>query len=753
MSPLPPLPLLLRVSFVLAVYAFCALPRAAMADTFLVINTNDTGPGSLRQAIADANGHAGLDTIAFNIPGAGLQTVTPASVLPNITDPVVIDGYTQPGASPNTLAQGNNAVLLIELNGTSAGAGENGITVANSTGTTTIRGLVINRFGGEGIQLSAGGSIIEGNFIGTNAAGTAALGNNSAGIYLRGGFSSTIGGPLPSARNLISGNSVGIRCPTTGNVIQGNYVGTNAAGTAALANANTGIDLARDGLTDPENNTVGGSAPGAGNLVSGNGVNGVRVISGFNATGNVIQGNRIGTDATGTQPVGNGRHGVSVSNAGNIVGGTIAGAANIIAFNGLAGVSVGDATTGVSNGQINIRISGNSIFRNTGLGIDLSDNGLTPNDAGDADVGPNNLQNYPVLTSVSSSAGNTTIVGTLNSAATTAFQIEFFASDTVDPTGLGEGQEFMGFTTVTTDANGNASFTVTLPVNAAGRPVTATAIDPNGNTSEFSAAIGQLLNIATRLRVQTGDNVLIGGFIVTGTDPKKVLIRGIGPSLATLFPDFLANPTLELFQGNTSLASNDDWKTRPDGSSQQAEIEATTIPPTNDLESALVRTLPANADYTAIVRGKDNTTGIGVVEVYDLDRTANSKLANISTRGLVETGDNVLIGGFIPGNGVTKVIIRAIGPTLVNAAVPDPLQNPTLDLVNASGTILATNDDWKTRPDGSSQQAEIEATTIPPGDDRESALVASLPPGNYTAVVRGKNDTIGIAVVEIYNIP
>jgi hypothetical protein len=263
----------------------------------------------------------------------------------------------------------------------------------------------------------------------------------------------------------------------------------------------------------------------------------------------------------------------------------------------------------------------------------------------------------------------------------------------------------------------------------------------------------QLLNIATRLRVQTGDNVLIGGFIITGTDPKKVMVRGIGPSLASFFPDFLADPTLELYQGNTLLATNDNWKTKPDGSSQQAEIEATTIPPTNDLESALLRTLPAgSAGYTAIVRGKNNTTGMGVVETYDLDTTVNSKLANISTRGLVETGNNVLIGGLIPGNGGTKVIVRAIGPSLTNAGVTNPLQDPTLELHDGNGGTIRSNDNWKIREDGSSQQAEIEATTIPPTNDLESALVANLQPGNYTAVVRGKNNTIGIAVVEVYNI-
>jgi hypothetical protein len=216
---------------------------------------------------------------------------------------------------------------------------------------------------------------------------------------------------------------------------------------------------------------------------------------------------------------------------------------------------------------------------------------------------------------------------------------------------------------------------------------------------------------------------------------------------------FLADPILELHQGGTTLATNDNWKTRSDGSSQQAEIEATTIPPTNDLESAIVATLPANGGgYTAVVRGKDNTTGIGVVEAYDLDQAANSKLANISTRGLVETGNSILIGGFIAGNGVTKVIVRAIGPTLANAGVTNPLQDPTLELHDGSGTTIRSNDNWKTREDGSSQQAEIEATTIPPTNDFESALVQTLAPGNYTAVVRGQNTTTGIAVVEVYNI-
>jgi hypothetical protein len=260
----------------------------------------------------------------------------------------------------------------------------------------------------------------------------------------------------------------------------------------------------------------------------------------------------------------------------------------------------------------------------------------------------------------------------------------------------------------------------------------------------------QLLNIATRMRVQTGENVLIGGFIITGTDPKRVIIRGIGPSLAQFFTDALADPTLELYQGNTLLVMNDNWKIRADGSSQQAEIEATGIPPTNDLESAIVQTLTP-ASYTAILRGKNNTTGIGVVEAYDLDQAANSKLANISTRGFVDTGDNVMIGGLIigpAGGGSATVVVRAIGPSLSNFGISGALQDPTLDLVDSNGVVIRSNDNWR-----DSQEAEIIATGLQPSDDRESALIQMPAPGSYTAIVRGVGGTTGVGLVEVYLLP
>jgi uncharacterized delta-60 repeat protein len=247
-------------------------------------------------------------------------------------------------------------------------------------------------------------------------------------------------------------------------------------------------------------------------------------------------------------------------------------------------------------------------------------------------------------------------------------------------------------------------------------------------------------NISTRLRVETGENVLIGGFIVTGTQPKRVIVRAIGPSLSSFFPGALADPILELRDSSGALiGSNDNWR-----SDQEAEIIATTVAPSDDLESAIVAILPANgSNYTAIVRGANNGTGIGVVEAYDLDRTVNSKLANISTRGLVQTGDNVMIGGMIVlGQTPLRVIVRAIGPSL---PVSGALADPTLELRDGNGVLLAANDNWR-----SDQEEEIIATTIPPSDNLESAIVRNLAPGNYTAIVRGANDTTGIAVVEAY---
>jgi hypothetical protein len=265
---------------------------------------------------------------------------------------------------------------------------------------------------------------------------------------------------------------------------------------------------------------------------------------------------------------------------------------------------------------------------------------------------------------------------------------------------------------------------------------------PAGQVSwQPAPALPNLANISTRLSVGTDDNVLIGGFIITGTGDKNVIVRALGPSLAAQnVPGALADPVLELHDSTGAMiATNDNWK-----DSQQAEIEATTIPPSDDHESAIVRRLtPGN--YTAIVRGKNNGTGVGLVEAYGLDGTA--KAVNISTRGFVQTDDNVMIGGFIILNtGVpANILVRAIGPSL--GGVANAMSDPTLELHDQNGVLVSSNDDWQ-----DTQKSEIEGTTIPPTDKRESAILASLGAGNYTAIVRGKNNSTGVALVEAYNI-
>jgi hypothetical protein len=257
----------------------------------------------------------------------------------------------------------------------------------------------------------------------------------------------------------------------------------------------------------------------------------------------------------------------------------------------------------------------------------------------------------------------------------------------------------------------------------------------------------RLVNISTRMRVGTNDDVLIGGFIITGTQSKKVILRAIGPSLAASgIAGCLSNPTLELHNSSGALvAQNDDWQQ----SAQAAQIASSGVPPTNAMESAIIATL-APGSYTAIVRGVNNMTGIALIEGYELGANG-AKLVNISTRGRVATGDGVLIGGFIvQGTTAKKILIRAAGPSLGvgPGAVSHVLANPFLELRNSTGNLVSSNDDWGS----SAQAAQITATGIPPTRPQESAILATLTPGSYTAIVRGANNTTGVALVELYDL-
>lgn len=327
--------------------------------------------------------------------------------------------------------------------------------------------------------------------------------------------------------------------------------------------------------------------------------------------------------------------------------------------------------------------------------------------------------------------------------------VNFNGSTSVDPDA---GDSVASYTFSFGD--GSADVTQSTPTishtykHGGGYFATLTVKDTHGTQSANVASAdihvaAQLLNLSTRLLVQPGDNALIGGVIIRGSEPKKVILRGIGPSLN--LPGKLDDPVIELHDAAGGLiTSNDDWK------SDQQNVQATGLAPTNDRESAIVITLDPG-QYTLVMRGKNNSSGIGVVEVYDIGLQANARLANVSSRGIIGTGDNVLIGGFFAGPqtaAVTGVVFRAIGPSLTQFGVPGAMQDPMLEIHNGNGDLIASNDDWQ-----SDQKAAIQALNLAPSDSRESAIVMrNFDPGPYTAIVRGKNNTSGVGLVEIYDV-
>ncbi len=451
--------------------------EAEITNIFNVTNVNDSGPGSLRQAILDANvtpnSSVGPDNIRFNIPGAGVKTISPASALPTITDPVLIDGYSQPGASTNSLTTGSDATLLIELSGSNI-PGAVALNFSNGSDNSTVRGLVINNGFGLGVWVNSGanGIILHGNYIGTNAAGTVALPNGNYGVYQAGilvdsGTNTQIGGTDPAERNVIAGNQgdgVALwNSGTSGTIIQGNYIGVGADGVTALPNGGSGGSFGTEGggitLRNYISNTViGGTAPGAGNIVSNNGRYGIVDYSGTNT---IIRGNTISNNSS---------HGIFLGGVQHNV------EDNVIASNGGTGVLISGSS---------IAIRRNSMVDNTELGIDLGGTGVSFNHAGIIS-GPNNYQNYPVLTLASSDGSTTRVVGTLVSEANQTYTIDVYASPICDPSSFGEGQTYLGLFDVTTDGSGLANFDQTIASGAAEpHGITTTATGSNG-TSEFS---------------------------------------------------------------------------------------------------------------------------------------------------------------------------------------------------------------------------------------------------------------------------
>ena len=526
----------------------------ALAVAIAVTNVNDAGAGSLRQAILDANAAAGADIITFSIPGAGVHTITPLTPLPDITDTIEIDGFSQPGSSPNSNGPGlpDNSVHLIEIDGTNSGAGNfSGVLRLGSSAGFVIDGLVINRAPVAAIQVNGPAGTITGCFLGVDPTGLTAL-SNTYGIDVEGSAGVQIGGELPAQRNVISGNSgfqIGFGCYSGGGSnhdIQGNFIGPAASGTAVPAGApviaHTGIGLCF-GINGV---TIGGATPAARNVISGNPFLGINVSNSFSGSGvtnvvirgnyigtdltgtlpipngtgirintrnndvidnvisgnaeigvyygsglvddgGIVQGNRIGTDASGLLPLPNGGWGLHVLASDLQIGGLAAGEANVIAFNGTTFQGGIYVESGATN-----RIRGNSIHDNAGLGIDLSPIGATANDEGDGDTGANNRQNFPVLESVTAIAnlaqGGLTVAGLLHAAPGTSYEVDFFSNDACVrfPKDFLEGRTYLGSETVITNVDGEGPFETVLAAGAPGERITMTATDPAGNTSEFS---------------------------------------------------------------------------------------------------------------------------------------------------------------------------------------------------------------------------------------------------------------------------
>jgi hypothetical protein len=472
---------------------------AARAGAFTVTNTNDSGLGSLRQAMIDANTAGGPDTIAFNIGAgcnpSGVCTIAPITTLPALISPVTIDGYTQPGSSPNTNAQGAiNAVLKIVVSAANIPGGE-AFHITTGAAGSVLRGLVVNGGFANAIRILTANVAIRGCFVGTDATGMIASGNARSVLVqgFSGATATTLGGPLPADRNLIWATGQGAWFEAVDNAtIEGNLWGTNATGATPL-----GPFPNYAFIVSP----IGIGTVIRGNVISGGTLAGIALGNTAAAPGpTLIQGNFIGTDVSGTIAFGNPRSGITLATTDAMVGGIGPGEGNVIAFNAGAGVLLQ-----YSGGAQPVRntIRGNSIYSNhhksqignecrgIDFGQPISSCDPTLNDLGDADVGPNNYQNFPILTSVMSGGGTTTVIGRLNSLPSTTYTLDFYSTPCLGrPQDFLEGKTYLGSQDVTTDGSGNAAINVGFPVVlGAGEQVTATATDPQGNTSEFSQRI------------------------------------------------------------------------------------------------------------------------------------------------------------------------------------------------------------------------------------------------------------------------
>jgi hypothetical protein len=643
----------------------------ALSDTITVTTTNDSGPGSLRQAIADA---APGDMINFDLPAPSIIGLTTDELL--INKSLTISGPGPTSLTVEFLNGGSFGPRVMEIAAGELDVTITGLAITNGSAFAEGDGLLNHSTGAVNIQ----DCVFDSNF--------GALGG---GVANEGNLNLT---DCTVSNNIVSGGESGgggVYNNGTMTIARCTISGNDADGLAGGPPIIAGAGILNYGMLTLVNSTVSGNDTSKG---YGGGI--------ANAKGSITITNC--TIADNSAAVGSGG---GIFNASGNEAGEIHIKNSIIAANSNGSEPPFDSETDI-DGAVNS--DGHNLIGSDFEAI------ITPT-TGDQ-VGPAESPIDPLLGPLQDNGGPTETQALLH------------GSPAIDKGAAADG--------VTTDQR--CRF----------RPVDAVAIPPaeagdDSDIGAFEKQADQSLNISTRLQVLTGENILDAGFIISGTDPKRVLVRGIGPSLAqAMLPGFLVDPVLELHDSTEVLLTNDNWK-----DSQEAEIEATNLAPSDDAESALVTTLDPGA-YTAILSGKSGGIGIGLVEVYDLDSAANSTLGNTSTRGFVATGDNVMISGFILGAGegpMDQIIVRALGPSLESTGITNPLEDPSLELHDGDGALLASNDNWR-----DTQEGEIEATGLAPTDDREAAIVQTLPAGPYTAIVRGVDQTSGVALVEVFDL-
>jgi hypothetical protein len=702
----------------------------------------------------------------------------------------------EPGGAILNQASGTVTITGCTISSNGASGTKGGGGVANfAAGTVNVTNCTLDHNVAGGIPNGAVSNPADGGGITNHNGGTVTLTGCTltANSASRGGGAANVSGTFTATGCIFSANTVSVQgtgasdgngggiyhgagtmtvtnCTITGNSVSGLF-GGSGAGSGFGGGIYHTAPLTISGSTVSGNSAGGGEAMnGAAGGAFGGGVYSSGSVTAVNCTiaGNSVQGGRGLSGHVGGAASGGG-----IFFAGN---GTYTVNSTTIALNSATGGSgsptaagLGGGVFATSGGTVNVKstlIANNSAqspdvdgtYSSQGFNLISRTNGSTSFSVPTDLVGNNNAPLDPRLDSngLHNNGGPTQTIALLPG----SMAIDHGNSATSNGTPATD-QRDSGFPRIYDDpgvanaAGGDGSDIGAYEVQAP--PPTPTP------TPTPTATPGLVANVSTRLPVGTGDNVLIEGFTVQGPagSAKKIIVRAIGPSLAAFgITDALPNPTLEIHDAdnnNAIVATNDDWKVTQVGgfitSDQSAEISASGFAPGNDLESAIIANL-APGSYTAVVRGAGDSVGTGVVDAFDLSAAASARLVNVATRGLIQPGDKLMIAGFITQNGSVRAVVRAIGPSLAAFGIANALPDTTLQLRDANGALVIENDDWKIHSsDGSSQQAEIEATGLQPTDDRESAVVTILPPGQYTAQVRGKPETTGTGVVQVYFLP